>query len=181
MIVGNHVVLRPLAIDDTDLIVRWRNAPSVRENFVYREELTAEKHAEYFETKVKTGRIAQFIIIAKESGAPIGSVYLRDIDHENDKAEFGIFIGEALQRGRGYGREAAQLICSYGFRELSLHKITLRVFPFNKAAIKAYENVGFRQEAYFRDDVRISGRYEDMIHMALFEDGMCLPHLTGQE
>ena len=171
MIVGKNVILRPLTTDDNELIVKWRNDSSVKENFVYRGELTIEKHLQYFQTQVLTGRVVQFIIVVKNGDIPIGSVYFRDVDSENKKAEFGIFIGEPSQRGKGYGKEAAQLICSYGFEKLFLHKITLRVFPYNLSAIKSYESVGFRQEAYFKDDVLIDGKYEDMIYMSLFNNG----------
>lgn len=167
MIQSTNITLREITLEDTPLIIKWRNAPSVKNNFVYRGSLTEENHRKYYEEKILTGNVAQFIIVENESQAPIGSVYLRDIDHENAKAEFGIFIGEENKRGKGYGKQAANLICRYGFEKLGLNRITLRVFPYNLSAINAYESVGFKQEAYFRQDVKINGKFEDMIHMAI--------------
>lgn len=167
MINGNKVDLRPITLDDTSLIVQWRNSPQVKQNFVFRDDITNESHIEYFKKYIESGQIQQFMIVEKKNNTPIGCVYLRDIDHKNDKAEFGIFIGEIDNRGKGYGREAALLICRYGFENLHLHKIVLRVFPFNKSAVKMYESIGFKQEAYFKDQVKVGGNFEDMIFMGL--------------
>ena len=165
---GEKVSLRPITDGDTDNIVRWRNSPSVRNNFIYRELFTAEGHRRWLTDVIGTGKAVQFIITANSTGEDVGSVYLRDIDPVNEKAEFGIFIGEDSARGKGYGTEATRLICGYGFSELGLHKIILRVFDYNKGAIASYKKAGFTEEAFFRDDVKINGRYESMIFMAAF-------------
>lgn len=170
MLLGEKVVLEPITKEHTSLIVKWRNNPKVRYNFIFQELFTDEMHNNWLETKVATGEVVQFIISVKEDGTPIGSVYLRDIDKTNEKAEFGIFIGEDVARGRGYGTEAAKLICQYGFEELGLHKIMLRVFAHNKGAIKAYECAGFKEEAYLRDELKMNGIFEDIIFMALIND-----------
>ncbi len=99
----------------------------------------------------------------------IGSVYFRDISMEHHKAEYGIFIGEEDALGCGYGTEAAKLAIKYGFDELKLHKIFLRVLEENKKAIKSYENAGFIREAFLKDDVYIQGSYRNIILMAVLE------------
>lgn len=58
-------------------------------------------------------------------------------------ARFSIMIGEAASRGRGLGREATELVCAYGFRELDLEEIRLEVDPRNEPAIRAYLAAGF--------------------------------------
>ena len=50
------------------------------------------------------------IIIDRTTNLPVGSTYLRDIDKKNNKAEFGIFIGEKEYWGKGFGNEATKLI-----------------------------------------------------------------------
>lgn len=165
---GERVSIRPITAADTENIIRWRNSPSVRMNFVYREDFTAEGHNRWLTDVIGAGKAVQFIITVNSTGQDIGSVYLRDIDPVNDKAEFGIFIGEDCARGNGYGTEATRLICEYGFSVLGLHKIILRVFDYNKGAIAAYKKAGFKEEALFVDDVKIDGKYESMIFMAAF-------------
>ncbi len=169
MIIGRKIILKPITEEHTSLIVKWRNNTNVRKNFIFQEIFTEEMHNNWLKNKVHSGDVVQYIIYTKENDLPIGSVYLRDIDHINQKAEFGIFIGEDDARGKGYGTEATKLLCQYGYNELCLHKIMLRVFAFNESAIKAYENAGFKQEAYLKDEVRIDNIFQDLIFMAQFD------------
>ena len=119
---------------------------------------------------VATGKVAQFIIFSKKDQKDVGSVFLRDIDDEHHKAEYGIFIGEDDARGKGVGTAAAELILKYGFEELKLHKIFLRVLADNGRAVHSYEKAGFKKEAYLKDDVFIDGKYRDIILMAKFSE-----------
>ena len=171
LIRGEKINLRPMTYDDTDNIVKWRANKRVKNNFLYRGEITREVHENWIKTEVETGVEVQFIIEEAESDRPIGSTYLRDIDREIGKAEFGIFIGEDDAVGRGYGTEAAKLIVNYAFSNLKLHKVYLRVLDENLVAKKSYEKVGFREEGHFRDEVFLNGEYKDVVFMAIFDDG----------
>ena len=89
---GAAVRLRPIADADTDLIVKWRNTPSVVQNFIFRQTFTPEMHRSWLATKVATGQVVQYIIIDKADDKPVGSVYYRDIDGHNRSAEYGIWL-----------------------------------------------------------------------------------------
>lgn len=168
--INNNVMLRPMTEQDTDNVIKWRNAPSVMENFIYRTPLTRETHLNWYNNRVLTGDVAQFIIVDTEANIDVGSVYLRDIDEQNQKCEFGIFIGEESCRGKGIGAKASKLILEYAFNELKLNRVFLRVFAKNERAIKSYENAGFKYEGTFRDDVIIDGVAYDMVFMAILKE-----------
>ena len=163
---GKNIYLRPMTGEDTDLIVKWRNEDFVRKNFIYQKPFTREGHLNWVETMVKTGKVVQFIICTSEN-KPVGSVYLRDIDETHHKAEYGIFIGEREALSKGYGTEAAKLMIRYAFEERKLPKLMLRVLAGNDRAKKSYENAGFVQEAYLKDDVYLEDGYRDVILMAV--------------
>ena len=163
---GAAVRLRPIADADTDLIVKWRNTPSVVQNFIFRQPFTPEIHRSWLATKVATGQVVQYIIIDKADDKPVGSVYYRDIDGYNRSAEYGIFIGEESARGKGLGTETAKLFTNFGFAELQLHRISLRVLAENTAARRSYEKAGFVQEGIFRDMELLDGQYRDVVFMA---------------
>lgn len=163
---GAAVRLRPIADADTDLIVKWRNTPSVVQNFIFRQTFTPEMHRSWLATKVATGQVVQYIIIDKADDKPVGSVYYRDIDNHNRSAEYGIFIGEESVRGKGLGTETAKLFADFGFAELQLHRISLRVLAENTAARRSYEKAGFVQEGVFRDMELLDGQYRDVVFMA---------------
>lgn len=165
----SKVKLRPICHNDTDNVLRWRNAPDVQMQFVYRDNLTHEVHEKWLKNNVKTGDAAQFIIETEEFG-DIGTVYLRDIDKKNSKAEFGILIGDGNYRGRGFGSEATRLILNYAFGKIGLNKVFLRVLKENEAAIRSYERVGFRREGCFIHDVIIDDMPRDMVFMAVLRE-----------
>lgn len=170
MLEGDKIFLAAIKDSDTDNIVKWRNQPFVRERFINQELFTRESHKRWLETMVGAGKTEQFIIYLKPGKEAVGTVYLRDIDRKNSKAEYGIFIGEEEHLGKGIGSEAARLILIYAFETLHLHKVTLRVFATNKRAIASYKKAGFIEEGYFKDEVRIGNQFCDIIVMSILEN-----------
>lgn len=163
---ASGIYLRLMTEADTDLIVAWRNKDAVRKNFIYQELFTREGHESWVRNKVQTGQVVQMIICDAATDRPLGSVYIRDIDREHNKAEYGIFIGEDDARGRGVGTAAAKLMLRYCFEEEGLHRVYLRAFASNLQAVRSYEKAGFVREGLLRDDVRIDGKYRDIQWMA---------------
>lgn len=164
---GKDICLRLMREADTERIVAWRNQDFVRENFIYQRPFTKEGHLNWIETMIRPGTAIQFIIYTNQNAVPVGSVYLRDIDRIHQKAEYGIFIGEAQALGKGYGTQAAGLMIQYAFEAVKLHKLMLRVLADNIRARKSYEKAGFVQEAYLRDEVFLDGKFRDLVLMAV--------------
>ena len=162
------VTLRPIELSDTPLIVQWRNQEDVRKNLYIQTDLTPEMHEQWYHTRVATSQCAQFIIEC-ELG-PIGTVFLKNIDHTLQKAEFGIFLGSSECRGKGYGSAAAAKILEYGFTMLKLNRIYLSVFMTNPAAIRSYEKAGFRREGVLRQDFKNQGGFVDVCMMSILRD-----------
>lgn len=164
------IYLRLMTREDTDNIVKWRNSDAVRRNFIYQELFTREGHERWIETQVETGHVVQTIICDLATDRPLGSVYIRDIDRQHNKAEYGIFIGEPDARGRGIGAAAAKLMLRYCFEEEGLHRVYLRALSDNIQAIRSYEKAGFVREGLLRDDVCIDGNYRDIVWMACIQE-----------
>lgn len=158
---SDSITLRPLAISDTEDVVKWRNEDSVRCNMIDRRMISSASHLKYFHERIETGKVRQFVIMAQGRG--IGCVFLRDVDLVAKTAEFGIFIGEPDCYSRGYGTAAGRLILHYGFCELGLDSIILRVLKQNKAAIRSYEKLGFKYEK--EETVLINQASETVVFM----------------
>ncbi len=166
--IRGDIGLRPIKMNDTDRILRWRNSERVRDNFIYQEDLTREIHNLWIETQVYTGNVYQFIIEHLPSQTPIGTTYIRDIDRFHGKAEFGIYIGEEEYLGKGYASIATDLTTKFAFEELGLNKVFLRVLSDNERAVSSYKRSGFVLEGVFRQDVKLKGVYRDVTFMAIF-------------
>ena len=122
---GKQIALRPITLEDTPLIVRWRSDPRVY-GTLFRQE---ERHRQWLREMVLSGKCDQFIIVDKAQNRSVGTVFLKEIDREHLRAEYAIFIGEETARGRGIGSEAARLMTDYGFRQLGLNRIYLCLPP----------------------------------------------------
>ena len=166
-LIGEKAILRSITMEDTPLIVKWRSLPSVYNHLYTRGPLLAEQHIKWMQTRVMTGQCHQFIIEDAKTGMPVGSVFIKNIDCESKKGEYGIFIGEEAARGRGIGSDAARLILSYGFKEIGLNRIYLSVFAKNRIAIESYKRAGFREEGMLREDYYADGQYDDILLMSI--------------
>lgn len=70
-------------------------------------------------------------------------------------------------RGQGLGSQLMER-CLKWCRDHSCHKITLEVWPHNRAAIRLYEKFGFEQEGYKRRErMRKNGEIWDVVQMGL--------------
>jgi RimJ/RimL family protein N-acetyltransferase len=79
----------------------------------------------------------------------------------------GIGIGEAADRGRGYGTEAMQLLLRYAFAELNLARVGLEAFAANQGAIRSYQKAGFTLEGVQREWAQRDGRRVDVVSMGI--------------
>lgn len=87
----------------------------------------------------------QFAVETVDGDELAGRCGIIRVDWKNRMAKLAIMIGKPY-RGRGYGKEAMELLCDFCFREMNLHKLRVSVFAFNEAAVRCYLSCGFREE-----------------------------------
>ena len=108
-----------------------------------------------------------FIIRTISDMRAIGMVVFKNMQQACRAAELGIRIGNATDRGRGYGTRALRLAIAYGWGTLNLHRIGLDVMADNAQALAAYRKVGFLTEGNKRDAAYVGGRWHDMVMMGI--------------
>ncbi|HEX5578854.1 MAG TPA: GNAT family protein, partial [Candidatus Limnocylindria bacterium] len=104
------------------------------------------------------------------NGRLIGNAALEHIDWRNRRAESGTLIGEKDEWGKGYGTDALNAICDFGFGQLRLQRIELDVYANNRRAQRSYEKAGFHREGTLRHGHFADGRFLDVERMALLRD-----------
>ena len=162
-IIGKTVYLRPITDEDTDLIINWRNSDAVRPYFIYQKPFTRQGHEKWMETMIRSGLGYQFIVCRIEDDEPVGCAYLRDYDRENNKIEYGVFLGSEDVKGKGIGTEILGLTLEFAFDELKVHKVFARAFADNVASVGSFLKGGFEKEAYLKDEVCVNGEYRDIV------------------
>jgi RimJ/RimL family protein N-acetyltransferase len=170
-IVGNLVYLSPVSIEDAQRWTEWLNdidiaIPLGDESY---ETITLELTEDWIKEYVKE-QTNIFDIVKNADDKPIGRILLFGVNHVNRSANIGLFIGEKDEQGKGYGREAMELLLDYGFNLLNLHSIMLGVFSFNKKAINLYKKMGFKEIGRRRDARLICNKYYDLILMDILDN-----------
>jgi len=168
-IIGDRVYLSPMNSEDYLKYVEWlnnyeiakgvnhvTNVLSIDAEKVWLEKATSEKYI--------------FAIVNKENDTLLGNISLMKIHEINRTAELGIFIGDENYLSRGYGSEAIMLLLDYAFRYVNLNNIMLRVFDYNKRAIKAYEKCGFKTFGVWKKSHYFDGEYSDEIYMNILKE-----------
>jgi len=158
---GRLVELRPLQLSDAralNLVLRDRRAtrflpPRVREEtgtqFVTR--ILREKGRE---------EGTPFAIRPVGSEETIGQIRLFNWSPLEREAEVGFWI-RRKHWGQGFGTDALRLICRFGFRSMSLHRIEAIVVVGNVGSRKVLEKAGFRAEGRNRKSARLGERWID--------------------
>jgi RimJ/RimL family protein N-acetyltransferase len=173
MILGEKVRFRRPERADLPRFAVWLNDPEVRRHLalIYPMSLLHEEHWLDEQLKQEPARQAFVIEAARLGGEsdwnPVGVIGFHAIDWVSRAAELGLVIGEKSVWNAGLGTDAVRTLVRWGFRELNLNRVFLRVFEDNAAAIRCYEKVGFRQEGRFRQDRYQDGRYLDTLLMGL--------------
>lgn len=165
-----RVKLVPLETIHDNYIVKWRNDSSISTFLFSSEIITLESHRRWFEKYKNLSDRQEFVIYITDRNIPIGTIGLSSIDKINSRAEYGITIGEIEYMGKGYAKEASQLILKYAFEEINLNKVFLKVFEDNTRAIGMYKKLGFNVDGVLRQDVFKDGIFRNVIEMSLLKE-----------
>lgn len=166
---GKSIYLRLITLDDTELIVNWRNRPDIMSMSISQTPFTKEGHESWYRAKIETGKVVQFIICELKTDKPIGSTNLAYQNEEKAFAEFSYYIGEPEYRGKGIGSEALQLTVGYGINELKLEKITAEVLEINQTSLNCFLSNGFVRDDSISDHIERDGKNVSIIHLDYFD------------
>lgn len=169
-VVGERVALGPLQPDLAHLYARWRNDLFVQRTFGSMPRgVTVESMRALTEKRMDSEDAFWFTIYVREDAdtawQPVGTTDIWDVDFRFRTAMFGMSIGEASARGRGYGTEAVRLMLDVAFTGLGLRNVLLTVAEYNLAGRRAYEKAGFREMGRRRRADELNGVIYDEIYM----------------
>ncbi|HKO45936.1 MAG TPA: GNAT family protein [Pyrinomonadaceae bacterium] len=162
---GKDVYLRPLVSSDAEgAYVSWFNDEEVcagnsHHVFPYNPDAALS----YIRYAGETKDSVILAVVLVKGDQHIGNIALTSIHPVNRTAEFSIVIGDKAAWGKGYGKEAARLLCDHGFYSLNLHRIQCGTFENNEGMQRLAAYLGMKEEGVRREAVFKNGRYLNVI------------------
>jgi RimJ/RimL family protein N-acetyltransferase len=151
-------------------LINWIDTEKALVQFsgaVFNFPLTVDQLEKY----IKTDNRLAFKVLDAETCDTIGHAELNNIDCKNNHASIcRVIIGDKHNRNKGYGKLIIKELVRYGFDELKLHRIDLRVFDFNHQAIKCYLDCGFEIEGLLKDTLKIEDEYWSTFNMSIINN-----------
>lgn len=164
--------LRELSGTDVTMVNRWRADRQIADLLVgtFRH-VNYETDAAWFDSYMQDrDHSVRLGIVLDATDELIGVCYILSIDWISRSAEFGIFIGDSAQWGKGYGTAAARLCLEHAFMDLNLHRLSLGALSGNGRAIHTYEKCGFAHEGMMPGATYKNGEYRDVVLMGLVRE-----------
>jgi diamine N-acetyltransferase len=180
-IVGEKVALGPNRRDLIPTYQRWYNDFAVLRTLRIPRPSTLEEMQTKYEAEVAEElqrREITFTIYDRATLFPIGRAGLGDLDYRDRRGGFGLEIGEADYRGRGYGTETIRLVLDYAFTALGLHNVSLETWEYNLAGQRAYAKAGFREIGRRRQAKFMAGKLWDIVYMDCLSTEFVSPVLS---
>ena len=172
MLKGEKVTLRSLVRQDLPRLCEFNNDVEV--------ELagggdppipqTLERLQAQFDQDIAKGGRDGSAFAIEADGKFIGQCALFNFNETAQTCELGITIGDRAYWGRGFGREAINLLLDHGFRLRNFRKIYLTVNGNNERAYRSYRACGFVEEGRWRSHVWNNGQYVDLVCMGILRD-----------
>ena len=130
-----------------------------------------EKRIELYHTSFEEKKGITWAIVEKVSNKIIGDFGFWKIDVKHHRGEIG-YVLHPEYWGKGYMKETMRALLEVGFNQLNLHSIEANVNPKNESSKKLLLNMGFKQEAYFRENYFFEGKYLDSVIYSLLESDL---------
>lgn len=158
--------LSRISEDDLDLVLKWRNLDSIRENMVNSQIISWQEHYNWF-INLQKRNDREFFLFSID-GKKVGIVSFVDIDLINHKCRWGFYIGDSTAP-KGAGTLMAYYGLSYMFDRYNLNKINSEVFAFNKISLAFHKKLGFVETGSLQEEICRNGSYFDLILFSLFK------------
>ena len=166
---SERIYLSPISENDVDILMESMNDPDVRILARSRRDVLNEGNTKELIQKYQKEE-ESFIIYEKETNIRIGYCFVMDCDFYNKEASLALVIGKKGYRGKGYGKEAIELLMKHAFIALNLESIYLEVNDYNEAGIRLYEKVGFKYVGKRRNGQIVGNKKFDVIIMDMIAE-----------
>lgn len=166
--INDDIILRMFNVDDAEALFQLTLASKsyLREWLGWLDYIeSVEDSKQNIEGRIKGlietgGRPKSFAIMYK--GVLAGTIGFNEIDRGIQCGTIGYWLGQDFQ-GKGIMSQSFEKVIEYGFRDLKLNKIEIRVATGNVKSRALPERFGFKEEGVIRDAEWLYDRYVDHV------------------
>jgi RimJ/RimL family protein N-acetyltransferase len=171
MFSGKNVTLRSIEEADLEQLRIWRNTPLLRKYFREYTEISQSDQRFWYQNIVLPKKTAlMFAIEDKKSQCLLGACGLCYIDRVRKSADFSIYIGyKDIYLDKIYAVESAELLITYGFEELGLHRLWAEVYSHDFKKQDFFQSLGFTLDGRLRESHWSEGVWLDSLYYSLLE------------
>ncbi len=172
VIAGERIYFTPLQIENIYTHLEWNNDPELNRfdsELPYVEEAFGDFKKRFEQMVYRPSPTARDFEIHTKDGNLIGVAYIADISAHHRHCRLGVTIGDRDCWGRGYGRESLELLLSYCFDKMRLHRVSTETFEYNAAWKKLVQDTGFKKEGVEREYLYRDEEFWDKENYALLE------------
>jgi len=160
------MALREIREEDLELMLRWRNHPSVRSCMFSQSIIGFEEHKAWFKRESEKSD-SKWLMFFDEGNTPSGVVYFTKMNTVSRNAFWGFYAAPDAPPGTGTKMGWEALI--YYFNDLGFHKLNAEVLESNERSYYFHLKLGFNVEGVFRDQYMGPDGYETVTRFALIE------------
>jgi len=166
MLKGKRIILRRVREGDWPDIERWAEEPDAFFGAYQRfqVDLLGELKEGYEKTGLLTRDSAFMMVELVEGKRAIGVVRYRPLglpDEDLPVPEIGFAIAEESARGKGYAKEAVEVLVRYLYDSTPTERIMAVTGAENVSSQRVLEGLGFQREGVLRRAMYRNGRWSD--------------------
>jgi UDP-4-amino-4,6-dideoxy-N-acetyl-beta-L-altrosamine N-acetyltransferase len=158
-------VLRDIRWNELEMMLSWRNAPSVRQNMYTQHEISLSEHLAWW--KQVQNRSDQLYFMYEANQIPCGIVAFNEINRFNKNSSWAFYAAPNAPKGTGSKME--YLVLEKAFNQIQVRKLNCEVLAFNRSVIKLHEKFGFKIEGIMREHHKVRDVFVDVYRLGIFD------------
>lgn len=158
--------LRKIQETDLELMLSWRNHPSIRSSMFSQAVIELDQHRAWFRRESEKDT-SLWLLYKDSDNKSAGVAYFTDLDRVLRNGFWGFYVAPGSKPGTG--TQMGVEVLDYYFAELGFHKLNAEVMESNERSQHFHRKLGFQIEGVFRDQYLGKEGYQNVTRFGLLE------------
>lgn len=165
MLKSDNIYLRAIEPEDLDFLFKWENCIDI-----WQESNTLAPYSRFVikdfiersltESVFEVGQV-RLMICSLSDNSVVGTADIFDIDVINSKAAIGLLI-DSNQRGKGYAKEALDILCDYAREILLLNQLYVHIAADNTSCLNLFAKSNFEKSGVLKSWIKVKEGFKDI-------------------